>query len=110
MLILERSLKLSAGSPALSKLVLAQIYLLPALSKIGTRRLQRVIEYLPGKAFKDINKSVDIIHNMSLAIFESKKRALAEGNGAIGDEITRGKDLMSILCEIKAIHTRSLIF
>ena len=47
---------------------------------------------------------MDIMHNTSLEIFESKKRALAEGNEVIEDEIARGKDLISVLCEIKVIQ------
>jgi len=79
--------------------------MLPKLSRIGTRRLQRfIVERLPGKVFKDITKCVDTIHRTSLEIIESKKRALSEGNGVIEDEIARGKDLISVLCEIKAVQ------
>ncbi len=75
---------------------------MPTLSRIGTRRLQRfIVDHLPGKAVKDVTKFVDIIHNTSLEIVESKKRALAEGNGAIKDEVAQGKDLMSVLCELE---------
>jgi len=93
------------GSAALSKLIFLRIYLLHPLSKIGTRRLQRfVVECLPGKALKVVTKCVDTMHNTSLEIFESKKRALAEGNEVIEDEIAQGKDLISVLCEIKSIQ------
>ena len=58
---------------------------------------------MPGKALKVVTKCVDTMHDTSLEIFESKKRALAEGNEVIKDEIARGKDLISVLCEIEAI-------
>ena len=80
-----------------------RIYLLPTLSKIGTRRLRRfIVERLPGKDLNVVTKCVDTMHNTSLEIFESKKKALAEGNDVIKDEIARGKDLISVLGEIKA--------
>jgi len=51
---------------------------------------------------KVVTKCVDTMHNTSLEIFESKKKALAEGDDVIKDEIARGKDLISVLGEIKA--------
>jgi len=96
------------GSLALDKLLFLRIYLLPPLSKIGTRRLQRlVVERLPGKALKVVTKCVDTMHNTSLEIFESKKRALAEGNEVMEDDIARGKDLISVLCKIKPYSSLS---
>ena len=56
---------------------------------------------------KVATECVDIMHNTSLEIFESKKRALAEGNDVIKDEIARGKDLISVLGGIKAIQLAS---
>jgi len=79
--------------------------MLHPLSKIGTRRLQRlVVERLPGKALNVVTKCVNNMHNTSLEILESKKRALAEGNEVTGDDIARGKDLISVLCKIKVIQ------
>ena len=42
---------------------------------------------------------VDVMYNTSVEIFESKKKALAEGDEALATQIGKGKDIMSILSE-----------
>ena len=42
---------------------------------------------------------VDVIYHTSVEIFESKKKALADGDEALATQIGRGKDIMSILSE-----------
>ena len=58
-----------------------------------------MVELIPWKAVQDFIGIVDVIHNTSVDIFESKKKALAEGDEALERQIAKGKDLMSILCE-----------
>lgn len=40
---------------------------------------------------------VDFMHDTSLEIYNSKKRAIAEGNEAVLKQVGQGKDIMSIL-------------
>ena len=88
-------------SPAISKLIFVQTVLLPPLSKIGTPKFRRfVVKLIPWKAVQDFIEIVDTMHNTSVEIFESKKQALAGGDDALERQIARGKDLMSILCEL----------
>ena len=88
-------------SPVLSKLLFVQNVLLPPLSKIGTPKFRRsVVELIPWKAVQDFIEIVDTMYNTSVEIFESKKKALTGGDGALERQIAQGKDIMSILCEV----------
>ena len=40
---------------------------------------------------------MDVLHNTTVEIFESKKKALEEGDEAVTRQISQGKDFMSIL-------------
>jgi len=52
---------------------------------------------MPGRSVQELKNIIDIIHNTSVMIYESKKKAIAEGNKAVLSEISQGKDIMSIL-------------
>ncbi|TFK40020.1 cytochrome P450 [Crucibulum laeve] len=68
------------------------------LGKIGSPRFQRwVIDMLPWKTIHELRDIVDLIHNTSLEIFKSKKRALEEGDEVLQKQVAQGKDIMSIL-------------
>jgi hypothetical protein len=43
---------------------------------------------------------VDCLHNTSVEIINDRKIALQEGKEAMDRQVGRGKDIMSILCEI----------
>jgi hypothetical protein len=45
----------------------------------------------------ELRDIVDVMHNTSVEILESKKRALEEGDQAVAKQIGGGKDIMSIL-------------
>lgn len=47
--------------------------------------------------FRDI---IDTLHNTSVEIVETKKKALAGGDEELKDQIAKGKDIMSILCKL----------
>ena len=84
-----------------SKLVFVRSVFVPSLSRIGTPKFRRsVVELIPWKAVQDFIKIVDVMYNTSVGIFESKKKALAEGDEALATQISQGKDIMSILCEL----------
>jgi hypothetical protein len=81
------------------RLVFARFYLLPTLSKIGTRKFQNfVVRLLPWKGMRDMVALVDSMHNTSVDIINSRKMALAEGKEAMDRQVGRGKDIISILC------------
>ncbi|KAF8966234.1 cytochrome P450 [Flammula alnicola] len=84
--------------PTLSKMRIALALLLLPFSRIGTPRFQRfVIDILPWKNLHEIRDISDVLYNTSVEIFESKKKALAEGDEALANQIGQGKDIMSIL-------------
>jgi hypothetical protein len=73
-------------------------YLIPTLSTIGPAWFRRwIVNTLPWKDAHQLRDIVDILHNTSVEIFESKKKALADGDEAVASQIGRGKDIMSIL-------------
>jgi len=66
--------------------------------KIGSPRFRRwIVDHLPGENVRKMKKVVDTLHNTSLMIYESKKKAIMEGDQALLSQIGRGKDIMSIL-------------
>jgi hypothetical protein len=82
------------------KLALAQRYLLPIFSRIGTRRFQRfVLRLLPWKSVQDTLELVDTLHETSVEIVKSRKVALAQGQEAMERQVGKGKDIISILCK-----------
>ena len=40
---------------------------------------------------------VDVLNNTAIEIFEEKKKALEEGDEAMAQQISKGKDIISIL-------------
>ena len=68
------------------------------MSKIGTPQFRRfIIDVLPWKNMHDVRDIVDAMHKTSLEIFESKKRALLDGDDVVARQIGQGKDIMSML-------------
>jgi hypothetical protein len=83
----------------LNRLVFARLYLLPVLSRIGTRKLQSfVLRCLPWKVIRDNVDLVDNMHKTSVDVIESRKIALEAGEEAMGMQIGSGKDMISVLC------------
>ncbi|KAF8955779.1 cytochrome P450 [Flammula alnicola] len=84
--------------PTLSKMRMAWTLFLVPLSRIGPPKFQRfVVDILPWKNLHQLRDLVDVLYNTSVEIFESKKKALAEGDDALANQIGQGKDIMSIL-------------
>ncbi|KAG6817154.1 hypothetical protein H0H87_012115 [Tephrocybe sp. NHM501043] len=87
-----------AFSPVIAKLLLPREYLLPTLSKIGSPRFRRwAVDHLPSKNLHALRDIVNTWDRTTVEIFESKKRALREGDEALAKQIGQAKDLMSIL-------------
>ncbi|KAF6751307.1 cytochrome P450 [Ephemerocybe angulata] len=78
-------------------ILLTRFILWPHIFNVGSSGFQRwVVDTLPWKALHEVRDMVDIMHNTSVDIFESTKRALAKGEDPSA-RIGGGKDIMSIL-------------
>ncbi|KDQ24636.1 hypothetical protein PLEOSDRAFT_1047061 [Pleurotus ostreatus PC15] len=83
--------------PTIFSMVIARNFL-PWLVKIGTPSFRRwAISLSPWKKLREIRDMVDFMHETSLEIYNSKKRAIAEGDEAVLKQVGQGKDIMSIL-------------
>jgi hypothetical protein len=79
---------------------MAVAFLLLPLSKIGTASFRRfMVDITPWKDLHTLRDIVDVIYKTSMEIYESKKKALEDGDEALARQVGRGKDIMSILCE-----------
>ncbi|PPQ63163.1 hypothetical protein CVT24_005803 [Panaeolus cyanescens] len=84
--------------PVSTESALISTILVPYLSKIGTRRFRRfIVDIFPSKVVRRTRDIIDVLHNTSVEIFESKKKALREGDEALAAQIGKGKDIISIL-------------
>ncbi|KAF8183371.1 cytochrome P450 [Pholiota molesta] len=84
--------------PALFKLNMAVAFLLLPLSKIGTASFRRfMVDITPWKDLHTLRDIVDVVYKTSMEIYESKKKALEDGDEALARQVGRGKDIMSIL-------------
>ncbi|EDR05285.1 uncharacterized protein LACBIDRAFT_303028 [Laccaria bicolor S238N-H82] len=65
------------------------------LANVGTPKMRRfVVNLLPWKSLHDVRDIVDTIYNTSLNIFESKNRALLDGDEAVARQVGEGKDIL----------------
>ncbi|KAF8968134.1 cytochrome P450 [Flammula alnicola] len=77
---------------------LAQHMLIPTVARLGSRRFRRfLVDSVPSEILHKMRDIVDVLHNTSVEIFESKKKALEAGDEALSAQIGRGKDIISIL-------------
>uniref|UniRef100_A0A8H7XZX2 Eukaryotic translation initiation factor 1A n=3 Tax=Agaricales TaxID=5338 RepID=A0A8H7XZX2_PSICU len=85
-------------APVSFKLIFPRTYLLAPLVKIGTPKLRRaILNWLPFKTLHQLRDIVDTMHETSVKILDSKKKALMEGDEAVERQVGRGKDILSIL-------------
>jgi len=71
---------------------------LTTVGEIGTPRFRRfVVDVLPWPTLHELRDIIDTMHNTSVEVVESKKRALKGGDEAIAKQIGQGKDVISIL-------------
>lgn len=84
--------------PTLFKTMFFRTYFMSTCLRIGTPKFRRfIVDLLPWKSLHEIRDIVDVLHNTTVEIFEAKKKALEEGDEAVTQQITQGKDFMSIL-------------
>lgn len=81
---------------------LAKFFLfLPYLVKIGSPSFRRkVVQWMPWKLVRDMQKNVDAIDGQARNVYNLKKEALLKGDDAVVQQVGSGKDIMSILCEL----------
>ncbi|KII90946.1 hypothetical protein PLICRDRAFT_107275 [Plicaturopsis crispa FD-325 SS-3] len=83
--------------PSVVRLVVARQYM-PFLVKLGPSWFRRfLVNITPSKDLHKVRDMVDIIEKSSVEIFEGKKRALAEGEESVLQQVGQGRDIMSIL-------------
>lgn len=76
--------------------------IIPIVIRIGTPRIRKFIaDYLlPFKSFKEIKNISQVLYTVSLGIYESKKKLLAEGDEVVAAQVGQGKDIISVLSAI----------
>ncbi|PPR01103.1 hypothetical protein CVT24_000411 [Panaeolus cyanescens] len=80
------------------KLSFFRVYFLKHFMKLGPASFRRtLVNFVPVKAFHQMRDIVDTLHETSLDIYRSKKKALLEGNQEVTEQISKGKDILSIL-------------
>lgn len=62
------------------------------------------MDLLPWKNAHRLRDIIDVMDKTCVEIFESKKRALEEGDEAVVEKIGRGKDIISILGQFKRLR------
>jgi len=73
-------------------------YILAPLTKVGTAKFRRfVVDAFPWKDLHELRDHVDVLHQTSVEIIESKRAALAAGDEALREQVGQGKDILSIL-------------
>lgn len=84
--------------PLSSRSTVLRNMLAPIVSKLGTARFRgAIVNLVPSQHVKRLRDIIDVLHNTSVEIFETKKKALREGDRALAAQIGRGKDIISIL-------------
>ena len=73
--------------------------LIPYVGNLGPPGLRRfLLKLLPISEIQKIRYMVDVMHQTSVEIFQTKTAALQRGDETILEQVGRGKDIMSILC------------
>ncbi|KAF8157063.1 cytochrome P450 [Crassisporium funariophilum] len=76
----------------------ARTVIMPMIPKLGPAKFRRaVVDALPIESIRTLRDIVDTLHKTSVEIYESKKKAIEEGDEAITAQIGEGKDIISIL-------------
>ncbi|KAK7043913.1 hypothetical protein VNI00_008079 [Paramarasmius palmivorus] len=84
--------------PLITKVFLWAHYLLPWAVRIGSREFRHAItKRSPWASMRYGEHLAYYMWNLSVKIFEEKKQALEKGDGAVSEQLTRGKDILSVL-------------
>ncbi|KAJ7745984.1 cytochrome P450 [Mycena metata] len=80
------------------RMALAVNYILPWASQIGSPKFQRVIvNMVPWKNLHTGRDVTDMMYSTAVHIYNTKKAALKAGDAAVSQQISQGKDIISIL-------------
>ncbi len=81
---------------------------LPLLCKYTSPCFRRwVLERIPWEPLQKIRRIIDTMDDMSREIYNAKMAALREGEEAVVQQVSEGKDILSKLCKYhRAIHFR----
>ena len=72
-----------------------------AFAKMGTPRIRRaLVDLIPSETVQRLRDIINIFHETSVEILETKKEALRRGDQALAAQIGQGKDIISILCAV----------
>lgn len=83
--------------------------LVPLLVKIGPPSFRRwVLQFSPPGAVQELTDVVNQIESSTTGILREKKKALDAGDAVVHDQVGKGKDILSILCE--SYSTCSVLF
>ncbi|PPQ71482.1 hypothetical protein CVT24_011976 [Panaeolus cyanescens] len=84
--------------PVTFRMSILRVYGLYYIVKLGSAAFRRkLISILPWPAMKEARDIADVLHKTSLEIYQAKKKAILEGNQEVTDQISQGKDILSIL-------------
>ncbi|KAF8633081.1 hypothetical protein AX15_001529 [Amanita polypyramis BW_CC] len=84
--------------PAAFSFVFQRMYIVPVLAKLFSMKTRRqVVNLLPSKGLHKIRDMVDMMYELSVEVYESKKKNLMEGDDAVTRQIGAGKDILSVL-------------
>ena len=84
--------------PAILRVLFVRSYFLAHAVKIGSPNFRRfMVNLLPWKDLHDLRDIVDTMYKTSVEIFESKKKAMMDGDDAVATQIGHGKDILSTL-------------
>ncbi|KAF9564195.1 cytochrome P450 [Agrocybe pediades] len=84
--------------PVSFKFIFFRNYFLSTVTKIGTPGFRRwILERLPGRDLRKLTNIIDTMHNTSVKIYQTKKKAIEAGDETLLEQVGRGKDIMSIL-------------
>ncbi|KAF8206528.1 cytochrome P450 [Mycena galopus ATCC 62051] len=80
------------------KMALATMYILPWAVNIGSPRFRRfIVNIVPWKNLHEGRDILDTLYATAVHIYNLKKAVLEAGDEAVSSQITKGKDIISIL-------------
>jgi hypothetical protein len=83
-----------------SKVLPYAIFVLPKVYKLGPAWFRRLaVNLFPSPDVHELRDIIDLMQSTSVEIYNSKKKALEEGDDAIKQHIAQGKDVISVLSE-----------
>nr|BAL05185.1 cytochrome P450 [Phanerodontia chrysosporium] len=84
--------------PAILNVIILRNIIYPYMDEYIPAKVRRfILDILPFRSVRRIQKIIDDMHSHSRRIFNEKKAALEKGDGAVLHQVGEGKDIMSIL-------------